>query len=439
MASDWEGVSIALADTMFTVSPTWTRVDTMDGCRVSEVSIQRGRQSEFDRTDTGKMSVVINDVAGVFDPTNTASPIYGELISKPIAFAVRDPVADEWWPRFRGVVEEIAYDLHPSQKTGVTTITCVDMIEYLSNFELAPGLAGDAGGPDGYVFYDDTDWQTRVTQILADAGIPSGLYSVFTGNVDVQECLYSPGEKLMSAILEALEAEFPTVANGYVDKYGFFVAHGRNARFDPDGVSATATHWDFNRWKIGDGAAILLDSDRAQARPPFHVVRSRSRVFNAALAYPFGIAAADIQGQVLTEPGSIATHGTRSWSSENIKVLAGTTTGLDANGETLLYSTYVIENYSEGRNRVESLTLRSLRPDDVRAAKTWAMICRVDISDVVNLRIDHPGGGGFNENFYVEGVRETHKPLVRDLDTGYPNVEMNLDLSPSSYWALPPS
>lgn len=450
MSSDWHGLSFAPTGDMFTVSPTWVRIDNGSvfdaGVRVASVEIGRGRQSEFDRVDTGTMTIVLTDRDGVFDPTNTGSPYFGQVLRKPIAFALRDPVADEWWPRFRGVIHSRTYELDPSQLVGRVTITAVDWFDYLANFELAPGH-GDFVNADinasGFIFYEDTDFQTRLIQAAADASIPSGLYSFFTGNTTLAEGRYSPGESILTVFMDAIEAEMPLIAQLYVDKYGFLIGHGRYARLSPDSVAATASHWDFNRWKAGDAAAILADPDTAQLRPPFLVTESVDWIRNAALAYPQDTAAnraARMPTQALFENGSIGTHGTRSWSAENLILDTGAgvvmpTTGLDAWDECVLYETFVLDNFASPRNRIDTVTLRSLHPNDARAAATWALMARVDISDIVNVQIGHPGGGGFIiEDFFVEGVKETHTPLGGDLETGYPNTELVLNLSPQSYY-----
>ena len=140
----------------------------------------------------------------------------------------------------------------------------------------APGLAGDPipdtpAGRDiaGNVFYEDdpvTGPQIRINQALADANWPSGLSSVFTGNVNLNETVYSPGESILAVIHDAADAEFPGVANFYVDRYGVVCFHGRNARFNPSSTASDATHWDFHVWDVGLGGT--------QIGPPFLVRRS---------------------------------------------------------------------------------------------------------------------------------------------------------------------
>ena len=237
MASDWEGVSIAFDDTMFVASPTWTRIDS-EASLVASIEIRRGRQDEFERTDTGTATIILNDTEGLFDPTNVGSPYYGNLDSKPIAIAIRNPVTDEWFPLFRGVIDEYGYDLHPSQLVTQTAIQCVDALDYFAGFELAPGLAGDTppAGSERYVFYEDTAGlvDDRIFQVLGDASWPTALASIFSGNVHMQESTYSPGESILTVLHDCADAEFPTVANFFVDSEGFVCFHGRFARFDPD-------------------------------------------------------------------------------------------------------------------------------------------------------------------------------------------------------------
>ena len=51
----------------------------------------------------------------------------------------------------------------------------------------------------------------------------------------------------------------------------------------------------------------------------------------------------------------------------------------------LLQENNYVANYKDPHTRVESLTFKSLRPNDARAEPTWALICGADISDVIDL------------------------------------------------------
>jgi len=434
---NWEGVSVAPASTRFTVSPTWTRLDNAGGgLRVSEVQIRRGRSDEFEKTDTGSCKVGFHDRNGAVDPTLV------DWISRPFAFAVRNPVAGTWHPRFRGTVDDHFYNLSPARIKGDVVIEASDALGYFAKFELAPGLAGDIppAQSTGYVFYEDTTVtgpQIRINQALADCNWPSGLSSIFTGNVNLLETVYSPGESILTVIHDAADAEFPGVANFFVDKYGVVCFHGRLARFNPASVAATATHWDFNSWNLGSGGA--------QIGPPFASRRSVQMIRNQAMCYPQALANGAIfptsqrVNQVLTDAGSVGIHGGVSWSAENLITKNGITSGLTGPEECLTFASYIVDNYSGSEVRLPQVTLRPVRPSDPRASGIWSVLCEADISDQVTVVMGHPGGGGVNATFFIEGITETWRPLDKDLNTGYPFCEMTLDLSPAVYWTFPPA
>lgn len=427
---NWEGLSIAPSSTRFTVAPTWSRLDNAGGgLRVEEIQIRRGRSDEFERTDTGTMNVGFRDRSGAVDPTVL------NWISRPLAFAVRNPVTDTWHPRFRGDIKRHYYNLSPGKVKGDVVIEAADALAYFAKFELAPGLAGDVppAQSEGYVFYEDTAVtgpQIRINQALADAGWPSGLSSIFTGNVNLLETVYSPGETSLAVIDDAADAEFPGVANRFVDKHGVFCFHGRLARFDPATIAATATHWDFNTWTLGSGAAEITW--------PFGSERSEEMIRNAAMCYPQGLAVAQRVDQVVFDGSSIGVHGVCSWSTENLITKNGITSGLTGPEECLTFANYIVDNYAQPLVRLPQVTIKPKHPNDPRAAAVWAVACGVDISDQVTVVMDHPGSGGVNMTGFVEGITETWRPFVKDLDTGYPYFEITLDLSPTAYWTTEP-
>lgn len=424
---NWEGLSVAPGDTIFTVTPSWTRLDNAGGgLRLSEVNIRRGRRDEFERHGAGTMEVRFHDRDGSVDPTNV------DWISRPMAFAVRNPVTDTWHPRFRGAVDDHSYELAESGlNKGNVVFECVDALDYFSNFELAPGLAGDPPPPEsvGYVFYEDTAVtgpQIRINQALANCGWPSGLSSIFTGNVNLTKTIYSPGESILAVIQDAADAELPGIGQFSMDRYGVACFRGRNARFDPATTSSTATHWDFHAW-----SAPFFG-------PPFIVTRSRRIIRNQAMAYPQDIARADRANQVVLDAASIAQHGGRSWSAENLALKEGITSGLTGDEEALTYANYIVSNYADSVARPASITFRAVRPTDVRGAALWDFVSNVDISDTISVSSSHPGGGGVSDAYYVEGISESWRPGHMALSNGYPFLTMTLDLSPTTYWTTEP-
>lgn len=447
--------------------PSWQDMD--DIVRISSYTIDRGRGYELDRVDTGRATITINDTDGVLDPTNSSGTFYNYINPlKQARLAAWDPVREDWFTRFRGFVESYEYAFDPSQQVNVVTINLVDIFEIVSAVQMFPGFFGHDTAPDGnVVFFEDTPdgdlhgMQLRVTAILSgDAGPPAtwgdcGLdpvfYDVFSGNVSLHEASYSPGESAMTAIQEAVEAEFPSVGSVYGDRLGRLCVHGRFARFDPVTTSA-ATGWDFRDWKAGDGAAVLVSpTDTAHIRT-FGTSKDLQKLINHAMASPItALTDPDFEGQVVENATSKGLYGIRGWSTENLLTKEGVIDGLvgelgpdnlSAWKETKLFAQYYVDNYKEPHQRVSTISFRSQNLDAVGAAANWEFLSECDLNDRVALTIGSPGGGGIHydgshptyNQYYIEGIHEEHTPLNDMMD----NVTITLDLSPARYFDQSP-
>jgi hypothetical protein len=427
-------------------SPTWTAIDAIDpGLRVSGYTIDRGRQYELDRCDTGRATVTVNDRNGILDPTNAFLPAAQTI--RPllqVALGRRNPLDATWHTRFRGFIEELDYEFDPSQKVNRLTMGLVDIFEIVSVLEMFPGHFGDPPPTKsaGQVFFEDTaandhhGMQIRVNQVMGDAGIPAAFFYAFSGNVSIHETTYSPGESAMTVVQEAADAEFPAVSNVYGNRQGVMMVHGRFARFDPVGTAGTVPGvWDFHDWKAGDGAAVNASpSDTAHVRG-FQMNHGLSKLINRALATPIGIADAKVEAQFIEDATSKGMYGIRPWSTQNLLTKFGVVDGLDDIAETKTFASYYVQNYKDPQSRVSAVTFRSISPTAVGAAATWDLLCRCDIADRVAVTVGSPGGGGFAaDQFFVEGVHEEARPL----QPGYDDVTLSLDLSPANYFAANP-
>lgn len=435
--------SLAFDATTLAPTPTWTVIESLPGVRVSGYTIDRGRQYELDHTDTGRAVIEITDRNGLLDPTNVSSPYFGKITPlKQAALCRRNPITNTWRWRFRGFVESLVYDFHPSQKVNRLTITLVDIFEILNAVEMLPypefGMVPPTADSQGQVWFQHDRFDDRIFAVLGDAGIPVEWYVVFTGNVNVLEQTYSPGESAMSAIQEACDAEFPGVSNVYTDKFGRLAAHGRLAKFDPVGTAASASigAWDFHQWKAGDGDAVELHPTTVAQLRQFAFSRDLSKIINQASAYPADARDEAIPGQTVKDTTSIGTFWIRSWSAQNLLTKAGLTppgyTGLQ---ETRMFADYYVRNYARPQDRISGIAFRSMRPDNPHAAPLWSLLCQLDIADAIDVSIASPGGGGFNvEPYFVEGVHEQVRPLGADYD----DVTMTLDLSPRAFFNANP-
>lgn len=431
-----QGVCVAFSDAWNAANPVWTRLDDPNGTRVvTSWSVDRGRTYELDKTGTGTATVQITDTQGLLDPTNSSSPYYGLI--DPVRQAcinLQNPVTGTWTMVFRGYVEDWDYTVDVSEKYMTLTLSLVDALDRLAAVEVVPGNYGvtipdTSSGVAGDVLYIAQQVDDRIRAALVDAQWPTALTNIYSGNVAVQDTVYSPRSQILSVIQDAADAEWPGVANVFASKTGLVTFHGRLARFNPAGYPQIQS------WKCGDRNAFNSDNTTALIAS-LGFSRDVAKVINAALATPQGIKDSDVKGQLSVDTGSIATYGPHTWSAENLITLQGDETGTpDALTETKKFSDYYALNYADPRNRINQVTLRTPVPGSPAESVTWTAICGFEIGDTITVTTTHPGGGGFNlEPCFIEGIHYQ----VDMLQGAMRDVTVTLDLSPQAYFSQNP-
>ena len=396
--------------------PSWVSLETALGIRVSGWRVNRGRVDETQRTGTGTATIYVNDMAGYLG-SGAEFPTHARLLLRGS-------------PRFRGFVDEVNVEVvhtvpnQPVATSGLSrvSIECVDMFDHLSTVELAAGVHGTLPTPAGqeqYVWYDTAQVDDRMFQVLDDAEVPAALRSVYSGNVEVMPKAYQTGTTAMQVLDECVDAEWPGVSNRFIDSEGRYSFRGRHARFNPGA-------YDISFWEAGAGSHVT--SGRAAIRRLGYAT-SRKLITNSAVAYPEGMAEAEMPLVIIEDATSQGKYGRRSWSAENLltnRHLSNGNTGAD---EAILFATYQVANYKDPAARINRVQFRSLRDDDTRAAATWALMQGVEIGDVLDIYTDDISG-----RYFVEGLALE----VRELDGTIPFAVCDLDLSPAAFWETDP-
>jgi hypothetical protein len=401
--------------------------------RTARISINRGRQDELARTPTGTCTVTVNYLDG------DAS----DLVGAAGTITLTNPFGGSG-TIFVGTVDDVSYSLHNSQRISTVAITLVDALDYFAGIELVPG--GDfgewplpAGVAEGNVFYEQEivgnfGGVGRILRLVGESGF-GGPTELFSGNVQLMDKIYAPGTSMLEAIDDCCDAEWPGLANRFVQADGTFTFHGRLARQNPGDAQ-----YHIETWAVGDKTACLASPPRGRVAG-LELGASQSRIINAAYAAPRGIADEDIEGQIVLDTGSISTYGRRAWSAENLETwydeLNGPFAGgigdpLEANAATKLFAEAIVAAYSEPRLQIERLTLKSRAPHMSDAEATWDILTSADISDLMDVSVTANPGVGVDEEFFIEGIQYDITPLNGD----YAMVEMGLNLSPRSYWEV---
>jgi hypothetical protein len=413
------------------------RIDGIDGVAVQRISVKRGRPDEKEKTGAGTATISGRDASGAIDPTNGLATLLIDPTA-PAVISLRHPISGIRKNIFSGYTADLDYSVDVSALYADFDLSLVDALDILADAEVIPDVAGNTVPTEstGDVYYDAQNVDERIKAALADAALAAGVtewpadkMQIFTGNVSVQGTVYSPRTSILQVIQDAADAEFPGVANFYASKDGVVTFHGRFARFHPDDVD-----YNIQTWDVGDIPAFGLDNTIAViAKVSF--TRGVTNLINAALATPTGIDDADIAGQFSSDSFSITTHGARSISFESLITQEGLGVGTpDALVETKKFADYYVDNFASPANRVSQIVFNAAAGAAWESAN-WDLILDVEISDIVHLKTTHPGGGGFDEDFFVEGISYD---IDADGGAGFTNVTLTLDVSPRAYYDTNP-
>lgn len=453
-----QGVCIALDNTAldYGTAIVWTRLDDPAGYDlVQSWEIHRGRSSEMDKTGTGIASISFRDTSGALDPTNTSSPFYdtGGTATKldpmkQVAISLLHPVSGTWFPLFRGFLSSQEHEMRSWQDDGgVDEVAweCADAFDLLAAKLLTPGVDGDTptvqdftdvyyhgipsnlpGEAESFQHVDD-----RINQLLDDAGWPSALRDIFSGNVSVKGKVYERGDQLLAALFDAADAEFPGVANIYMTKDGIVNFRGRFARFFP-----TNPGYGITTWKAGGMPEALADNTVAPIAS-LRFRRSKDDIINSVTALPQGANQDDASDNIIADSTSIDTFGFRGETFNDLQTSAGHDDDFvptDDLEETKKFAEYYVGNYKDPKTRVSTLTFRPRGPEDVTAPALWDLMCGVELGDRIHLTTSHVGGGSFDEYLYVESIRYQASGAT----STYHDITLELELSPSSFFDYNP-
>ncbi len=184
--------------------------------QVQSVNTVRGRNLLTEQFQTGTATVVLQDQLGYWNPQNTASPYYGQLLPlRKIQISAVDPATSLTSYLFSGYIT--SYNYRQSQDVGevsTTTLTALDATQLLTLATVTTVAGATAGELTGARFND----------ILDAIGWPSGMRDVDTG---ATTCQADPGtSRTGSAALQTVAStEFGAF---YIDTQGRVVFQDRN-------------------------------------------------------------------------------------------------------------------------------------------------------------------------------------------------------------------
>lgn len=445
------GISIAFSDDALADNPTWTRVDNHAGIMVTSIVVDRGRADERSKTVPGTVTVTGYDTSGASDPTNASGPWYGNLDpTKQAAVTIWNPILSQWHYVFRGHTAEFIYELDVSEKFAKFEWQFVDLLDLLNDAEVIPDGAGNFAPNEslGDCYYTGQHCDDRQFAVLADVATsflgtiwPVDMLEIASGNVFVQGAAYGRNTSMLQVIDEACDAEGPSSTNRFATKDGSYRFTGRYYRYAPTQFLAAndASRGPNHRmvqWKVGDLPSYESDNTLAVAST-LKVQRGKENVINTALCTPQGIPTSKISAQAVHDPTSVSQYGVRTggMSLENLKMSDGD----DGNNyiqEAKSFGEAIVGNYKQPVTRVPQMSFKTPVGDTTFRTNIWALLCGIELSDLVTVHSQHPGGGGFGGvDHYVEKIHYDISALQGDEAM----ITLTLDLSPRAYYSFTPS
>jgi hypothetical protein len=381
-------VRIAFTTDPLDPSPAWTDVSAYVRGETA-ITIRRGRQYELNRIEAGTARVALDNRDRRFDPTNTSSPYYPNVVPMR-KISIQATYSAVTYDLYTGYIENWPPDW-PAGYDSTVTISCVDGYAYFANALLTLTVPSTTSG-----------WQikSRVVDlgfdgILVSLAWANGDQSVNAGDSTLQGWTITNGNVLQQLQLIA-DSE-----NGYLmmTKDGKIFFRERHFRLtNHDSITSTGT--------FGDGGGselpyteLLPSFDNTQIYNDIHVTR---------------LGGAE---QVAQDATSQLRYFKRSMTKSGLLI----TTDNEANDAAY----WLLGQYKDPALRFRRMTIAGPMNDSL-----WAQVLGRDINHRITVTKRPPGSGTITQDCFIEGIEHT---ISRD------DWLTSFDLSPASsqaYWVM---
>lgn len=327
--------------------------------QVQSLSTTRGRNLLTEQFQTGTATVTLADELGYWNPQNTSSPYYGNLLPlRKIQIAATDPTTSITTNLFSGYIT--SYNYRQSQDTGVvstTTLTALDATQLLTLATVSTVSGAVAGELTG----------TRFGRILDQIGWPTSLRDVDAGQTTVQ-ANPTTARTASSALSQIALTEFGAF---YVDVDGAVVFQDR--ALTSTSVAGTPTAF------VDTGAGIRYSNADFKL--------DDSQIFNQANVTAGAITATS------SDATSIATYFLHSYDAPSLL--------MDTQAAADNWADAMVASRKDTTIRCDSITL-NLNSPDYAAGVTAALT--LDYFDPITVTQTQPAGSTITKTLQVFGV-----------------------------------
>ena len=352
---------------------------------VQAVNITRGRSANADQFQAGTCSVRIADTQGAWNPANTASVYYPNVIpNRKIIITAQDTNSTLVYPLFAGYI--VSYDYVQANLVGevsYTTLNCVDAFRVLNMANITTVASAPAGQLSG----------ARTNAILNQVGWPASMRDVDTGQ---QTLLVDPGTN-RTALAALQTVEISEYGASYISATGDFTFQDR--ALTSSSIGSTPTVF------ADDGTGIEYSSAKW--------VLNDNLVYNDA-----SITATGLATQTASDASSIATYFTHSYKQTNLL--------MDSTAAAKNYALAYVASRKDTSIRCDSITLKDLNTPSYTAGVAAAL--GLDYFDTITVKSTQPAATGtstLNKTLQIFGV--SHAITVSNWTTRFTCLEPIID------------
>lgn len=329
--------------------PSWTDISTY----LRAITTARGRQFELDRVEAGTASVLLNNQARNFDPFNTASPYYPNVVPKR-RMQIQAVWAGVTYPVFSGYVEEWPQSWDLNGKLAEVDVTVSDGFSLFSQVMLNTSYMAELSGLRINNVLDTVNWG------------PVGNRNVGSGTAFLQASTLA-NVTALEHLLSVSDSE-----NGlfFMDRSGVATFFGRT--FGVQTVHGT----------FGDAPGELAYSDLVLGQTP---------IWN-----DIRLTAVGGVEQAADDAASQAKYFTQTKSQSGYLQAS--------DGDLLSLAKWWLSRYKDALQRIASISIEPMRDP----TNLWPQVLGRELGDHILVRRRPPGGGPLIEQeSVIEAISHT--------------------------------
>ena len=337
---------------------------------VRSVSVRRGKSRQLDRFTAGNASIELNNNTRAFDPQNTSSPFYGQIIPKR---TVR--VSTGGSAIFYGVVDDwnLNYDL---SGLSTTTADCVDGFTLLAQGALSAHTA--------------TSQLTgaRINAVLdrGEVNWPAALRDIDTGSQTLQADVVDDGTNVLEYLQKVTSSEPGSL---FIGKEGFLYFKDRTVA------------------PISSGQVVFADDGSGVAFNDVKVIYGSELLYNYVQ-----IERASGGTAIAQDNDSISNYG------QQALIESGLLMNTDADAESL--ADYLLSTYKDPEYRFETLSVQLERLSGADEIKVLGL----EIGSVCQIKFT-PNQTGTQISQYASVIKIEHdiRPLAHRVTFGFQTLD----------------